>query len=120
MRKIALFLAIVMMASSCYAQGYTANASPIIVGVNNNATSQGYELGFNARNIKVSNYDDTAYVYINFKSSTDTDINKGYLLGPADQIELFNFAMDKFIVIYDDGVYSNDTEASPISIMPTH
>ena len=100
--------------------GLSANASPVIVGVNTSATYKNITFPYPTRNLMIENNDSADYVYVDVKSDTNTSSKSScYLLGPDDTLELFDFVTSG-ISILRDTTYSTGDTASPISIIATY
>lgn len=120
---ILFILLSIFINSTVYAagNGLTANASPATVGVNSNVTSVSVPFTFMSRNLIVINNDTTAYVYIDTNDSTNTSaIGECFLLGPGKELDLYDFISSGVSILYDNGRYSTDKEASPISVITTY
>lgn len=116
---IGIFLLLTM--NFGFASEVRQGASPLTTGVNSNTIYQNITFPYNTRDLIVQNNDATAYIYVDVKSATNTDsLSDCFLLGPGNEINLYDYITGGISLIYDNGGYSTDTEASPISILAVY
>lgn len=117
---ILVLLAVFLISAKVYAQP-RGNASPATIGVNSTTTYKNITFPYTTRDLVVRNNDSTAYIYVDTKSDTNTSILAPcYLLAPATELLLYDFLTDGISILYDDGSWSTDTEASPITVIATY
>ena len=118
MRKVVVFLAIMMVVGSCYAADFKANAYQMTTYVNSSQTYVNVTFPLPSRDVIITNSDASQNVRVDINSITRTSLDALGTAGtitvpPLGVVSLRNYAVAGITFLYD--TYSG--EASPVSVM---
>lgn len=95
-------------------------ASPMTTYVNATTTYRNITFPYNTRDLIIQNNDSTAYVYVDVMNSDKTTPAGCFLLGPGNELNLYDYITSGISLVYDNVEFSTDTEASPISVLAVY